>query len=97
MSTSTSLPPSTFGQIYQRSLQAHLHLIGRNLAELRKACRKDVITVAEAVNIRSDVLLRIESGEHDFRLKTLYALCDYYKVGLEPIVNQGQLVTIKLV
>lgn len=96
MSITSSTPPSSFGQIYHQALQSHLQIIGRNLAELRKAHRKDVETVATAVNIRPDVLLRIESGQHDFRLKTLYALCDYYNVGLEPIVNQGQLMSFKL-
>lgn len=96
MTITSSTSPATFGQIYHQALQSHLQLIGRNLADLRKACRKDVETVATAVNVRSDVLLRIESGQHDFRLKTLYALCDYYNVGLEPIVNQSQLMSVKL-
>lgn len=96
MTIISSSPPATFGQIYHRALQSHLQLIGRNLAELRKAQREDVQAVADAVNIRPDVLLRIESGQHDLRLKTLYALCDYYNIELELLVNQGQLITIKL-
>jgi transcriptional regulator with XRE-family HTH domain len=96
MTTTSSHSPSTLGQLYQQSLQLHLQKIGWNLAELRKARRKDVETVAAVVNVRTDVLLRIESGQHDFRLKTLFALCDYYNVEFESIGNQGQLMSFKL-
>lgn len=93
MTITSSQPSSTFGHIYQQALQLQLQKIGQNLAELRIASRKDVQTVANSVNLRSDVLLRIESGQHDFRLKTLSALCDYYNVEIESIVNQGQLMS----
>ena len=91
-----SITPSTFGHIYHQALQSHLQLLGRNLAQLRTARRKDVESVANAINIRPDVLLRIESGHHDPRLKTLYALCDYFNVELSSVVNQGQLISIRL-
>ena len=96
MPITSSQPASTFGHIYQQALQLQLQKIGQNLTELRIASCKDVQTVANSVNLRADVLLRIESGQHDFRLKTLFALCDYYNVEIESIVNQGQLMTFKL-
>lgn len=95
ISISKSSPLSTIGQIYQQSFQTHLQKIGQNLYELRIARRKDIETVVAAVNIRPDVLIRIESGQHDARIKTIYALCDYYKVALEPVVNQGLLINFK--
>lgn len=96
MTIASSQPASTFGHIYQQALQLQLKKIGQNLAELRKARRKDVETVAIAVNLRTDLLLRIENGQHDFRLKTLFALCDYYNVDFESIVNQAELMSFKL-
>jgi transcriptional regulator with XRE-family HTH domain len=96
MTITSSQPASTFGHIYQQALQLQLKKIGQNLAQLRKARRKDVETVAIAVNLRSDILLRIENGQQDFRLKTLFALCDYYNVNFESIVNQAELMSFKL-
>ena len=96
MTITSSQPSSTFGHIYQKALQSQLKKIGQNLAELRKARRKDVETVAIAVNLRPDVLLRIENGQQDFRVKTLFALCDYYNIDFESIVNQGELMSFKL-
>jgi transcriptional regulator with XRE-family HTH domain len=96
MTITSSQPASTFGHIYQQALQLQLKKIGQNLTELRKAHRKDVETVAIAVNLRSDILLRIENGQQDFRLKTLFALCDYYNVNFESIVNQAELMSFKL-
>lgn len=96
MTITSSNRPTTLGHIYYQALWTQLEKIGQNLAELRKASCKDVQTVAEAINVRTDVLLRIESGRQDFRLKTLFALCDYYNVKMESIVNQGQLISFKI-
>lgn len=97
MTITSSQPASTFGHIYQHALQLQLEIIGKHLAELRRSRRKDVETVANALNIRPGVLLRIENGQQDFRLKTLFALCDYYNADLESIIDQGKLMWFKLV
>jgi transcriptional regulator with XRE-family HTH domain len=94
--TINSYPASTFAQIYHIALQSQLQKIGSNLAALRLASRKDVQSVADAINLRPDTLLKIESGQHNFRIKTLEALCDYYNIQIESIINQGELLSFKL-
>jgi transcriptional regulator with XRE-family HTH domain len=96
MTNTNSFPASTFAQIYQTALQSQLQKIGSNLASFRHASHKDVQSVAEAVNLRPEILLRIESGQHNFRIKTLVALCDYYNINIESIMNQGELLSFKL-
>lgn len=89
-----SLEVSTFGHIYQRALKSHLRRMGSMLALLRKTRREDIDTVAAAINIRPEILEKIENGEHDFRVRTFFAICDYYKVDLESVVGKGEVVHI---
>jgi transcriptional regulator with XRE-family HTH domain len=92
----TSYPASTFGNIYHQALQSQLPKIGHNLRNLRKVRHLDIQTVAEAINLRPGILQQIENGQHNFRLKTLFALCDYYNTNPETIVNQKELLSFKI-
>jgi transcriptional regulator with XRE-family HTH domain len=88
----TEYSVSTFGHIYQKALQSQLEKMGKMLNILRRARREDLTTVAAEINIRPEILERIEKGEHDFRIETLFALCDYYNADLESIVGKGDIV-----
>ena len=83
----TEHPVSTFGHIYRKALYSHLKHMGNMLRMLRQARGEEISTVAAAINIRPKVLEQIENGEHDFRIKTLYALCDHYKVDEKLVVG----------
>jgi hypothetical protein len=91
----TTHPVSTFGHIYHKALLAQLKIMGRNFNLIRKARQEDINSVATAINIRPEILEKIENGEHDFRIKTLFALCDYYNVGHSSIVGKGELMNFK--
>lgn len=92
----TSYPASTFGHIYQTALQAQLQKMGSALCLIRKARQEDVDLVAAAIDLRPDILEKIETGQHDVRLKTLFALCEYYNVDVESILGKGELIHLKI-
>lgn len=92
----TSYPVSTFGHIYQNALQAQLQKMGSMLCLIRKARQEDVNIVAAAIRLRPEILEKIENGQHDLRLKTLFALCEYYNVDVESVVGKGELIHLKI-
>lgn len=83
----TDQPVSTFGHIYRNALYNHLKHMGDLLKLQRQARMEDISTVAAAINIRPEILQQIENGEHDFRLITLYALCEYYGVDRNLVIG----------
>ena len=91
----TSYPASTFGNIYRQALQSQLQKMGTTLSMLRKARQENINYVAAAINLRPEILQQIENGQHDFRFRTLFALCEYYNVDVESIVGQGELFHFK--
>lgn len=92
----TSHSASTFGVIYHKALQSQLQKMGSSLRMLRKEKQQDINSVAAAISIRPEILEKIENGEHDFRVKTLFALCEYYNTDIESIVGKGELLHFKL-
>jgi transcriptional regulator with XRE-family HTH domain len=97
MSITSSYPAYKFGSIYKQAMESQLQKIGSNLAALREARNEDISTVANAVDLGPGLLEQIESGQHDFRLKTLFALCDYYDTDLESVVSKGELLNFRFV
>ena len=91
----STYPVSTFGHIYQKALQSQLQKMGSTLRLLRQARQVEIEKVAAAVNIRPEVLQRIETGEHDMRIKTLFALCEYYNIQEKDLVGKGELMQFK--
>jgi transcriptional regulator with XRE-family HTH domain len=91
-----SFSASTFGHIYHKALQSQLKKIGSTLSLLRKARQEDINCVAAAVNLRPETLEQIENGKQDFRLKTLFALCDYYNIDMDSVIDHGELLHFKL-
>lgn len=91
-----SNPASTFGNMYRQALQTQLEKMGETFTMLRKARQEDIGTVATAINLRPEILEQIENGKHDFRFKTLFALCDYYNVDVESIMGKGELLHFRL-
>jgi DNA-binding XRE family transcriptional regulator len=92
----SKFPASTFGHIYQKALQSHLKNIGSTLSLMRRIRRKDINDVAAAIKLRPETLLQIEDGKLDFRVKTLFALCDYYEIDIDKVVSKGELLHFKL-
>src|SRR5688500_874176 len=92
----SSYPISTFVHIYHKALQAQLQKMGSSLCLIRKARQEDINLVAAAIDIRPEILEKIENGQHDFRLKTLFALCEYYNVDVESIVGKGELIHLTI-
>lgn len=92
----SSYPASTFGGIYRQALQSQLQRMGIKLSLLREARKESINSVAAAINLRPEILQRIENGQHDFRFKTLFALCEYYKIEIESLVGQGELLRFTL-
>ena len=86
---------STFGHIYQKALRSQLQKMGNTFCLLRKARQEEIDGVAVAINIRPEVLQKIEAGEHDLRIKTLFALCDYYNIDGKDVVGKGELMQFK--
>ena len=97
MNTTSSYPAYNFGSIYKKAMGSQLQKIGCNLAALRKARNEDISTVAKVVNLAPGLLEQIESGRYDFRLKTLFALCEYYNTDLDSVVSQDELLNFHLV
>jgi hypothetical protein len=95
MTMTSTYPVSTFGHIYHNALQVQLQKMGSTLSLLRRARQEEINSVAIAINIRPEVLEKIENGQHDFRVKTLFALCEYYSVDLKTIVGKGELLNFK--
>src|SRR5688572_13630057 len=87
---------TTFGQVYQRSLQPTLQVMGNNFNLLRKGRQQDIDAVAAAVNVGPEILEQIEKGEHDPSIKTFFDLCDYYHVEFESVIGKGIWVFLKL-
>lgn len=90
-----SYPVSTFSHIYHKALQVQLQKMGNTLNLLRKTRREEINCVATAINLRPEILEKIENGQHDFRIKTLFALCNYYNVDVESIIGNGELLNFK--
>lgn len=63
---------SFFGNMYRQALQAQLQKIGNTLLMLRQARQEDINCVATAVNLRPEILQKIENGDHDFRFNCLH-------------------------
>jgi transcriptional regulator with XRE-family HTH domain len=95
MTMTSTYPVSTFGHIYHNALQVQLQKMGITLSLLRTTRQEDINSVATAINIRPEILEKIENGQHDVRVKTLFALCDYYNVDLKAIVGKGELLNLK--
>ena len=87
---------STFGHIYRQALQSQLQKMGCVLSLIRKTREEDINCVASAINLRPEILEQIENGERDLRIKTLFALCEYYNIDVESIVGRGELLHFKL-
>ena len=87
---------STFGTIYHKALQSQLKKMGSRLMALRIARREHITSVAAAINLRPDVLERIENGEQDIRIKTLFTLCGYYEIDPELLIGQGELLHFEI-
>lgn len=92
----TSYPVSTFGHIYHKALEAQLQKMGSALYLIRKTRQEDINLVAAAIDLRPEILEKIEHGQHDPRIKTLFALCEYYNVDVESIVGKGELMHFKI-
>lgn len=92
----TTHPASTFGAIYQKALQSQLKKMGSRLTALRIARREQITSVAAAVNLRPEILELIENGEHNIRIKTLFALCGYYDIDAETLIGQGELLHFEI-
>jgi transcriptional regulator with XRE-family HTH domain len=95
MITVSSKSADYFGSIYQKAMKSQLNQIGSNLVALRKARNEDVNTVADAVDIAPGVLQSIESGNQDFQVKVLFALCEYYGAELDSVLGKGELISAK--
>jgi DNA-binding XRE family transcriptional regulator len=67
---------------HQPKYNAHKFLmaLGKNLNSLRVGQRKDLNTVAAAMEITPKLLDQIEKGEHDCDLILFFDLCEYYGV-----------------
>lgn len=65
--------------------------MGTKFNLLREARKESINSVATAVSLRPEILEQIENGKHDFRFKTFFALCDYYKIEIESIIGKGEL------
>jgi transcriptional regulator with XRE-family HTH domain len=87
---------STFGHIYHEALQSQLKKIGSALSLLRYTRHEEIDRVAAAINLRPGTLQQIEDGKQDLRIKTLIALCEYYKVDIESMVGKGELLRFKI-
>jgi hypothetical protein len=96
MITIASKPADYFGSIYQKAMKSQLKQIGSNLVALRKAKKEDVITVANAVDIAPGVLQGMESGNSDFQVKILFALCEYYGAELGSVLGKGELIAARV-
>ena len=92
----SSYPASTLGNIYRQAFQAQLKKMGTKFSLLREARKESINSVATAVGLRPEILEQIENGKHDFRFKTFFALCDYYKIEIESIIGQGELLHFTL-
>lgn len=57
-----------------------LMALGKNLYSLRIGKKKDLATVAAAMQITPRLLDQIEKGEHDCDLILFFDLCEYYGV-----------------
>lgn len=95
MRTTSKRSAINFGSIYQKAMKSQLKQIGSNLSLLRKARNEEIGTVANAIDLAPGVLEQIEMGSCDFRLQTLFALCDYYYTDLQSVVGKGELLSIR--
>lgn len=60
--------------------QKFLMALGKNLYSLRIGQKKDLDTVALAMQIKPKLLEQIEKGEHDCDLILFFDLCAHYGV-----------------
>jgi hypothetical protein len=69
-------------KITQPKYNAHKFLValGKNLYSMRIGQKKDLHTVAAAVQITPELLDQIEKGQHDCDLILFINLCEYYGV-----------------
>jgi len=68
---------------FEETLSKSLKTIGENLKRLRKTAGKDLTAVAQAVQMKAEVLETIEKGTHEMRVSQLARLCAYY--GVTPV------------
>jgi hypothetical protein len=96
MITVSSKSADYFGSIYQKAMKSQLKQIGSNLVALRKARNEDVNTVADAVALAPGALQSMESGNLDFQVKILCALCKYYGAELGSVLGEGELIKARV-
>jgi transcriptional regulator with XRE-family HTH domain len=68
---------------FEEALSKSLKTIGENLKRLRKMAGKNLTEVAQAIQMKVEVLEAIEKGTHEMRVSQLARLCAYY--GVTPV------------
>lgn len=69
---------------------------GAVLRHLRNTANKDQATVAEAVNLPTSTISKLESGSANITIEYIYMLCQLYKVSLTNFGTLVELASIEL-
>ena len=69
---------------------------GAVLRHLRNTANKDQATVAEAVNLPTSTISKLESGSANITIEYIYMLCQLYKVSLTDFGTLVELASIEL-
>ena len=64
----------------RRDSKKFLKAVGNKLYSLRKVHKKELESVAKAIEISPALLMRIERGDYDIYLDLLFELCDFYAI-----------------
>lgn len=64
----------------QLSFEKWMQVIGANLRAIRITKKKELTSVAEAINISPDLLEKIENGQYNWEVRLYARICSYYEV-----------------
>lgn len=69
---------------------------GAVLRHLRNSENKDQVTVAEAINLPTSTISKLESGSANITIEYIYMLCNVYEVSLTKFAELIELASVEL-
>ena len=72
---------------YKKGFTIRLQTLGEKLYALRMARNESLRTVGKKVKMSPSLLSKMEKGQQNFRLSTLFKICIYYQVEPRDIIN----------
>jgi hypothetical protein len=73
-----------------------LKAVGKDLCEIRESRNETAESVAKALNLPLGIIIGIEQGTRDFKVKELLDLCRHYETDVDAVVKDSGMIKLKI-